>query len=282
MTITKGNHYDSRIGNRSYSMWTTGYDVCIKSEGNTYFYQLRNYDHDSVIKITPVEIENATEIAWDELNVNIRKAHFHTISPNGTEVEMNIFVYGEVEGAKINAKNEWAETHTLYNREITLRLVKDLGYFNKVEFLYSVSRWVGTGYKDYLYVVDRKWLVTVSANNHSGGDFYDSYKVEDYTKIVAQHKAFGRRVARLANKAGVPWNIGVFVGHIAEEDEAISILEHVKSVRGTADAEMQWELSCGIGRRTAAIKALLGDTWSRINCSGQNKTKILANYLAGK
>ena len=282
MTITRGNNYDSRIGNHSYSMWTTDYDVCIEDKGNKYFYQLRNYDRNRVTTIAPVELDGATEIAWDELNVNIRKAHFHTINPNGTESEMNLFVYGEVEGAQINAENEWAETHTVYSREITLRLAKELGHFEKVEFLRSVSRWVGTGYKNYLYVIDGKWQVTVSANNYSGGDIYDSYQIEDYTKIVAQQKAFGRRVARLAKKAGVPWNIGVFAGHIESEEEAVSILKQVRSARGTADKSLQWDLSCGIGRKTAAIEALLGDTWRKLNCSGQRQTTILADYLLGE
>ncbi len=56
----------------------------------------------------------------------------------------------------------------------------------------------------------------------------------------------------------------------------------LKSARGTADEDMQWELSCGIGRRTAAIEALLGDTWRKLNCSGQRQTTILANYLLGE
>ena len=281
--ITKGNPYDSRIGNHSYSMWTTGYDVCIEDkEGNKYFYQLRNYDRDIVKQIPQIKLEDEIESSWDELNVNIRKTHFHTINPNGSEKDMNLFVYGKIEGEKINAENEWAETHTVYSREITLRLAEELGHFEKVKFLRSVSRWVGTGYKNYLYVIDDKWQVTVSANNYSGGDFYDSYQIEDYTKIVAQQKAFGRRVARLARKAGVPWNIGVFVGHIEEDDEAVSILKQIKSARGTADEDLQWELSCGIGRRTAAIKQLLGETWEKLSCSGQIQTSTLADFLLGE
>lgn len=282
MTITRGNNYDSRVGNHSYSMWTTGYDVCIEDEGTKYYYRLRNYDHDDVSSIEPIEIADAIEIAWDELNVSIRKAHFNNIKPNGTESEMNLFVYGEIEGAKINAENGWAKTHTVYSREITLRLAEELGYFDKVEFLRSESRWAGTGYKNYLYVIDGKWQVTVSANTYCEGRFYDTYKIADYGKIVAQQKAFGRRVARLAKKAGVPWNIGVFVGQIAEDNEAVALLKQVKAARGTADANQQYELSCGIGRRTAAIEALLGDNWSKLNCSGQRQTSILAGYLLGE
>lgn len=70
------------------------------------------------------------------------------------------------------------------------------------------------------------------------------------------------------------------MGHIAEDDEAVEILLQVKTTREKVDDCLQWELSCGIGRRVAAIEALLGkDTWNKLNCSGQNKTRILANYL---
>ncbi len=284
MKIFKGNYFDSRIGTHSYSMWTTGYDVCIEDEEKKYFYQLRNFDCDCVTTIAPVEIKNATEVAWDELNVNIRKAHFHAIKPNGTESEMNLFIYGKEEGAKINAENEWAEAHIVYSRGITLSLVRELGHFKEVKFLRSMSRWVGTGYVDYIYVIDNKWQVTVSANSiYYDGSFHNTYTVQDYSKVVAQEKAFGRRVARLAKRAGVPWNVGVFVGHIVDDDEAISILKQIKSVRGTADLDLQHELlRCGIGRRTAAIEYLLGDTWKKLNCKGQNQTTILADYLSGE
>lgn len=263
-------------------MWTTGYDVCIEDEENKYFYQLRNYDCDRVIAIGAVEFDNPKLISWDDLNVSIRKTHFYTVHPNGTEPEMNLFVYGEVEGSKINAENEWAETHLVYSRDITLRLANELGHFEKVKFLRSVSLCVGTGYKNYLYVIDGKWQVTVTTNIYSSGNFYDSYQIEDYAKIVAQQKFFGRRVARLAKKADVPWNIGVFVGYIKEDDEAVSILKHIKSARGTSDEDIRYELSCGIARRTSAIEALLGDTWKKLDCSGQRQTTILANYLLGE
>ncbi len=283
MTITKGNFYDSRFGNHTYSMWTAGYDVCIQDhEGREFFYRLRNYDQDIITKIDPVELYDAKEVTWNELNDSIRKAHFHTINPYGTENEMNLFVYGESEGARINAENEWAENHLVYSRQITLRLAEELGHFENVEFLRSVSRWVGTGYKDYIYVIDGRWQVTVSANNHCGGEFYDSYRIEDYSKIVASQKAFGRRVSRLAKQAGVPWEIGVFVGNIGTDEEAVQILKQVKSARGTADESLKWELCCGIGRRTTALETILGETWKKLNCKSQKQTKTLANYLLGE
>lgn len=269
MTIKRGNFYDSRKGNHSYSMWTSGYDVCIDGK---YFYQLRNYEKDIVSIIPPVEINGGTEIQWNELNTEIKKQHFKTIHPEGSEREMNLFIYGEIEGSKINSRNEWADKHLVHNREITLRICKKIGEFENVEFVKSISCWPGTGYKDYIYIIDNKWQVSVSANG---------YYLEDYNQKKEKKKVFGKKVSRLAKQAGVPWKIAVFVGE-ADEEEAISILEQVKSARGTANAELQWELSCGINRRTKALEELLGETWKKLNCSGQNRTTTLANYLLEK
>ena len=95
-TIRRGNFYDSRNGGHSYSMWTSGYDVCITEEdGKEYFYQIRNYDHNVVTMIAAVEIVDAQEISWEEVSEDIRKEHFLTLNPNGSEAEMNIFVFGE-------------------------------------------------------------------------------------------------------------------------------------------------------------------------------------------
>lgn len=282
--ITKENKYDSRIGGgRIYSIWAIGYDVCITEEdGKQYFYRLRKYDHDVVDSIDPLKITDAVDIHWEELNDNVRKKHFERIYPNGTEADRNLFIYGEEKGGRINEENEWAEAHLVYDRETTLRIAMELGQFENVEFVRSNSRWTGTGYKDYIYVIDGRWQVTVSANNYNTGTFYNSYSIEDYSKIVAQRKAFGRRMKRLSRQANVPWNIAVIAGHIESDKEAISILNLVKKARGTADKDLQWELSCGIGRRTAALETILGENWRKLDCSGQNRTTTLANYLLGE
>ena len=89
---------------------------------------------------------------------------------------------------------------------MTLRLREELGEFQTVRFVKSYSRWAGTGYRNYVYVVDEKWQVTVVGNCYSGGEFYDSYQVEDYTKIVASQKAYGRRVAAIEMMLGDTWH----------------------------------------------------------------------------
>ena len=281
ITITKGNHYDSRIGNHSYSMWTDGDDYEILIDGRIFGFQTRSYEHTSVSRIdAPVKFEgNTRELTWEQLNETVKRALFSELYPEGTEEERNLFVLGEVEGAEKNRINAWAESHLVHTRAVTLRLREELGEFQTVRFIKSYSRWAGTGYRNYVYVIDEKWQVTVVGNCYSGGEFYDSYQVEDYTKIVASQKAYGRRVARLAKAAGVPWNIAVFAGNIASDEEAINVLKSVKQVKGSADADLSWELSCGIGRRVTAIEQMLGETWNKLSCSGQKQTKTLADYL---
>ena len=282
-TVTIGNFYDSRQGGHTSAMYTSGYDICITEGRREYFYQLRNFEVDVVTPIAPVILEEPEEISWEELNENVRKAHFYALYPNGSEEELNLFVYGPEKGADINSANRWAEMHLIYDRETTLRLREELGEFKKFEFIKSYSRWAGSGYKNYVYIIDGKWQVTVSANNQERGKFYTSYIIEEYSKIVAQRKVFGRRVARLAKQAGVPWDIAVFVGYIESDEEAIETLKQVKESTKKVDEDLKWELSCGIGRRTAAIQYILGeDTWRKLKCSGQNQTAILADYLSAK
>lgn len=283
--VTIGNFYDSRVGDHSYTMWTTGADYCIEeAPDKRYYYRVRTFWDAVVTKIDATALENSRVIPWEEVNTAVKAYHFEALFPNGTESEKNLFVYGDEKGRQINAENEWADAHKVYSRDVTLQLKAELGQFSTVRFLREVVYAPGTGYRAYIYVVDEKWQVTVDAGEYDSrtGKFYASHKVEDYTKVVASEKAFGRRASRMAKAAEVPWEIAVFVGHIASDEEAVSILKQVKSARGTADERLQWELKCGIGRRTAAIEALLGETWGKLNCRGQRQTTTLANYLLGE
>lgn len=281
-TITIGNFVERKCGISGYYTEIIGYDIRIREDEKLYFYQLRSYANDWVTIIEPVEIEGAIRSEWEELNENVKKGHFYNINPNGTEIEMNLFVYGEAKGSKINEKNAWADDHLVHSRAVTLRLAIDLGRFSKVEFMRSVLPSSGTGHINYIYLIDNKWQVTVDGNlyNKTGG--HNGYTIEDYTKIVAKQKAFGRRVARLAKIVDVPWNIATFVGHIESDEEAIVILKQIKAAKGTADENICRELSRGIERRTGAIELLLGETWEKLNCVGQRQTRDLANYLLSK
>lgn len=178
--------------------------------------------------------------------------------------------------------NTNTNTNLIYSEDVTKRLREELGDFSVVRFVRSYTRWVGTGYRNFVYVVDEKWQVTVSAC-YTSGVYFNSYNIEDYKQIVASKKAYGRRVSRLAKQAGVPWDIAVFTGNLADDGEVVAVLKAVKAAKGTADKATRWELSCGIGRRVAAIEKLLGgDTWKKLSCRGQRQTKTLADYLLGE
>ena len=183
-SITIGNRYGILSICEHVCTWISGYDVCIEQADKRYFYQLRHEYYDDVKKIAPVEFEDAKIITWEQLDDSVRKFHFNVLYPNGTETERNIFVYGKEEGERINAENEWADAHTVYNRSVTLRLAEKLGHFEKVQLIRSYVRSPENGYKNHVYVIDNKWQVTVSADNFDSlfGTFYATYTIEDYEK----------------------------------------------------------------------------------------------------
>ena len=172
----------------------------------------------------------------------------------------------------------------VYSDEITERLRAEIGDFKEVANLGTRARQVGTDYKDYLYVLDGKWLVTVGANHFDHQDgLYDSLTIQNYQEVQMQRRLFGRRAAYLSKQARVPWNVGAMVAHLTDDAEAIHTLEAIRAKRGTPDEAQAWELSCGIGRRTRAMQEILGEEiWSKLDCNGQKRTMILADYLLGE
>lgn len=278
LKVVIGNFYDSRMGNHSYAMYTTGYDFCVidQKSGEKDFFQVRYGDRYLVTVIKPVELKNSREISFSSLNEKEKAEYFDCKLGNKYSAEdRNIFIYGPEEGQKINEEIAWRKDHMVYSDQITKELVEEIGHFNSFRYVRSYSRMVGTGYKDHEYVIDEKWEVVVHAGN---GDYYT---LSDYSKEVERKKAFGRRVAKLSKKAGVPWNIGVFAGYIKDDNEAVEILKKVKSFHSKATEKQSYELGCGIGRRTSAIVEIIGEeTFDKLYCSGQNATQTLASYLA--
>ena len=181
-----------------------------------------------------------------------------------------------------NYSRGWLENHRIYNTAVTLKVAKEIGYFENVEFLRYIPNYSQAGARDYLYLVDDKWQVTVNSRRYGYSEYFDNYIVEELVDVEAKQKAFGRRVARLSKEADVPWEVGVFAGHLEEDDEVISVLTAVKAAKGTADEKQNMQLTSesGIEQRTAVFVQLLGDTWEKLNCHGQRSIQTLATYLA--
>ncbi len=280
--ITIGNDYDSRIGNHSYAMWTSGYDIRIEElNGNIVYFRVRDYDMTTVERIDPpAEMKNERQVYWKDLSINIKESYFDYLYPEGAEEERNIFVYGDEKGRAINERNKWADSHMVWNRETTLYLARKLGRFSDVKFLKTITSPAGRGYNDYLFLIDNHWQVKVFGDSAPKGQCYLT-EIKDYCQIQNQKKEFGRRASKRAKKADVPWKIAVFAGNIASDEEAVEILKKIKATVPVSDEALIWELTkCGIGRRTAAIKNVLGeDVWTQLKCNGQKQTRTLALYL---
>lgn len=276
LKVVKGNYYDSRIGNHSYAMYTTGYDFCVIDNSGEAFFQVRYGDYYRVTAIKPVELKDPRVVSFNSLDERDKAEYFdRKLKEKYSEEDRNIFIYGPEEGQKINEEIAWRKAHMVYSDQITRDLAEKIGHFNNFRYVRSYSRMAGTGYKDHVYVVDEKWQVVVHAGN---GDYFT---ISDYSKEVERKKDFGRRVAKLSKKAGVPWNIGVFVGYEKDDEKALELLKKVKSFKGKATEKQSYELGCGIGRRTSAIVEIIGEeTFDKLYCCGQKATQTLASYLA--
>ena len=180
-----------------------------------------------------------------------------------------------------NFSRGWLENHRLYNTAVTLKVAKEIGYFENVEFLRYIPNFSQAGARDYLYLVDDKWQVTVYSKRYGFSEYFENYIIEELVDVEAKQKAFGRRVARLAKEADVPWEIGVFAGHLEEDDEVISVLTAIKAAKGNIDENQSTQLSSETNpeQRTAVFMQLLGDIWQKLNCHGQRSITTLASYL---
>ena len=285
VSIYHGNHCVSKLGGHKNPHITTrdDYEIVLKDD-RRFGFRVQQSKQTRVNKIdVPVKFNGkAKEISWKDLDDLVKVALFNEIFPYGTKEEQNLFVYGPVLGAEKNHINNWVKTHKVYNREITLKLREELGEFSEVRVIKPSGREAKEDLQTFVYMIDESWMVTVYKNPLAHGEVYESYKIEDFTKFIASQKAFDRRIARLAKAANVPWEIAEFARNIDSDDEAIKVLKAVKAVRGTLSTELRKALSEKTENRVSTIKLLLGNTWWRLSCKGQQQIKTLANYLLGK
>ena len=118
------NPYDSRMGNHTYAMWTTGEDYCfIREDGSEIWLQSQLYDERTTWQIpAPAERKNAENITWENVPKSVKRCLFYILFPQGTEEEENIFVLGEEEGKSLNEKLAWARANEIFS-EKTFQMV---------------------------------------------------------------------------------------------------------------------------------------------------------------
>ena len=183
---------------------------------------------------------------------------------------------------------EWLKENNLGNEVFTEWLFRKLGRWDSAKYLRKTCQWVGTGYKTYYYrltvgnkVYDAWYKVTGPRKD----DFYAEYQEVDLRQEDADRKEYGRKVSLLAKAAGVPWKLAALLSSKEESDRErnLAALKKAKEVHNSRlDKSTLHELvECGISRRCEKIANLLGDLTEQFNCSGQIKSRRLAEYLAG-
>lgn len=188
--------------------------------------------------------------------------------------------------ANFQLDEEWIKDHIVYNEAFTRSLLKELGRWDSAEYLRSTTQMVGTGYRTHYYHLfagDKTYEVFYQV---TGVDtFYWEWKVYDPQQEEADRKEYGRKVSLLAKAAGVPWKLAALLSSKEESDRErnLAALKKAKEVHNSRlDKSTLHELvECGISRRCEKIANLLGNLTEQFNCSGQIKSRRLADYLAG-
>ncbi len=229
--------------------------------------------------------DNSTDywlIKNDNLPVAIKEDVFKKICPDGTNEEKNIFLYGKDEGSKINDFKNWIVEHNICTPEITMEVFKKIGPWKMAQ-----TRW------EYKSVNGgRNSIIRLTRET----DFYDVtiFRSADTTKILSilkvdvaaeriQLSNRYKQIYALAQKAGVGYQAASTLKDPFGDDETnIAALKAAKEVHEQIlSDEICHELTkCGIARRTAAIRTLLGKHAEAFVLEGQIRNRRLAEFLA--
>lgn len=272
LKITSGNEYDSRIGNHSYSAWTTGRDYCIEAvDGSKKFYQHRSYVQEvRDYEISPVTLEGEIEVKLCDLPSAIQKMYFDVLG-GGTEEEFNLFAYGEKEGAKINAKNKWLDEHCIYSREVTSQVLQKIGAFEKVE---CITPWE-------LYLIDNAYFVRIANEEVSSVKTY-AQEMQEREATAKRRKEYNKRLGALSRKYHMPFEACLALGD--NEEVYPQLLAALKNPGHVTLATLR-DLEAGIARRKEGLLAVLGEELFDsigIYSMGQTNSNRLAQFVVDK
>lgn len=272
--ITSGNEYDSRIGNHSYSAWTTGRDYCFYAvDGSKKFYQHRSYVQEvRDYEISPVTLEGEIEVALSDLPRAIQKMYFEDVLGGGTEEEFNLFAYGEKEGAKINAKNNWLDEHCIYSREITSQVLQKIGAFEKVECINP----------GVLYLIDGSYFVRIANEEEVSSIKTYAQEMQEREATAKRRKAYNKRLGALSRKYHMPFEACLALGD--NEEVYPQLLAALKNPGHVTLATLR-DLEAGIARRKEGLLAVIGEELFDsigIYSMGQTNSNRLAHYVVNK
>lgn len=186
-------------------------------------------------------------------------------------------------GETLNEEREWRESHIVCDESVVPQILEAVG--GRYEFVDDPK-----GIHDRIVraVADGK-LYSVDVERRAGMGYwiYDAtVRPFDPEAEAAARKTFGRKVATLSKKSGVPFEVVKILGsEQLEAPEVERVLHLLNLVHQLPKSEGEkHELSCGIARRTAAMWRLLPEevyNFFEVDNLGQNRNWALAGYIAG-
>lgn len=163
-----GDHgvYDAKKRTYEHTSFGQPYSGLRMGDYGVYEARVRTEKHTIVKQIyAPIKFEGDTrELSREKLNEHVKSMLYYELFSDGTEEERNLFVLGNEEGQEKNRVNTWAEAHTVYSKDVTLYLYKEIGEFKSVHYITSDIPWSFKAIYDcmrYIYDIDHKWHVEV-------------------------------------------------------------------------------------------------------------------------
>lgn len=187
-------------------------------------------------------------------------------------------------GELLSEEREWRESHIVCDESVVPQILEAVR--GRYEFVDDPK-----GIHDRIVkaVADGK-LYSVDVERRAGMGYwiYDAtVRPFDPEAEAAARKVFGRKVAALSKKSGVPFEVVKVLGseqlEAPEVERMLHLLNLVHQLPKSEDEKH--ELSCGIARRTEELWRLLPEevyNFFKVDNLGQNHNWALADYVAGK
>lgn len=165
----------------------------------------------------------------------------------------------------------------IYTDSVTKKVSKKIGEeIITVKKMGEYSRVPKTGYKNYFFLVNGTFYVTVEANVKTPLGYSDKVTVEMYSDVKKREEEFGQKMNYRAESAGVPWNIAKLTASIEDDAEAVLELIKLKTLATSIDSSTT-DLLKNVYSRNKCISELLSGY--RLTCKSQAARDNVASFL---
>lgn len=209
------------------------YDIRITEEnGDIYYYHFLNLsDGESVITSKPFNLNNLTEISWEDLPIKLKDEHYNNVYPdaNYDSYEKNCFLYGKEQADEIQRALNQKEDEERQRKEIisnirwkiwveeseAIEIYNTIGELKVIQIVSKNCWW-------YEYLVNGKWIVKTRKGH--------LMSIEEKSDAEKQRKEWGKRVKHIASLAKTSFDMATVVGNIVDTDEAVNILKQIVKI----------------------------------------------------